>query len=251
VAGSNAATGRPHLAPGPLALIGGGEFEPGNEPQDRLLIAAATGGPAFVVPTAAARQGPEAAVRNARRWFTGLGLDVQELRVLRRSEAMSDQIAERAATGRFFYLVGGDPGLLNKTLRGSTVWFAIRDAWRAGAALAGSSAGAMVMGEWLLLRAGWPDRTRRRYEPALGLVPGTAVLPHFASFGRSWLASALHAPPGGLRALLGLDEATAAVWTSHDGWVAMGRGSGAVIDRDGSEHGFRPTGPVDELTQPG
>jgi cyanophycinase len=236
---------------GPLALVGGGEFQPGNEPQDRLLIVAATGGPAFVVPTAAARQGAQAAVRNARRWFAGLGLDVEELPVLRRSDAMSQQIAERAAAGRFFYLVGGDPGLLNKVLGGSTVWSVIRDAWRAGAALAGSSAGAMVLCEWLLLRAGWPDRTQRRYEPALGLVSGIAVLPHFASIGRSWLASALHSPPDGLGALLGLDEATAAVWTSQDGWVAMGRGSVKLIELDGSEHGIRPTGPLDDLPQPG
>jgi cyanophycinase len=250
VAGSNAGSGK-SSRPGPLALVGGDEFQPGNEPQDRLLVATATGGPAFVVPTAAARQDPQAAVRHAKRWFADLGLLIEELPVLRPSDAMSAVLAEQASTGRFFYLVGGDPGLVNKTLRGSAVWSAIHDAWRGGAALAGSSAGAMALCEWILLRAGWPDRTRRRYEPALGLLPGTAVLPHLGSFGRTWTSSALLEPPDGLNTLLGLDEATAAVWTARGGWVAMGSGSVAVIKRDGSERMFQPTDPVDDLPEPG
>jgi cyanophycinase len=237
--------------PGALALVGGGEFEAGNEPQDRVLVVAARGGTAFVVPTAAARQGPQAAVQNAQRWFAELGLRVEELPVLRRSDAMSMELAERAATGRFFYLVGGDPGLLNKTLLGSAVWSAIEHAWRHGAALAGSSAGAMALCEWLLLRAGWPDRTTRRYQPAFGLLPRTVVLPHFESFGRSWIRSALLEPPGGLTTLLGLDEATAAVWSPDDGWRAMGRGAVTIIDRGGTERVFQPTASIDGPPEPG
>jgi hypothetical protein len=34
---------------GPLALVGGAEFQPGNESQDRMLAAAAAGRPAYVV----------------------------------------------------------------------------------------------------------------------------------------------------------------------------------------------------------
>ncbi|TME69827.1 MAG: hypothetical protein E6I50_05715, partial [Chloroflexi bacterium] len=55
--------------PGLLALVGGDEFHPGNEEQDRMLAAAAKPGPAFVVPTAAGRQGPQEAVAHATDWF--------------------------------------------------------------------------------------------------------------------------------------------------------------------------------------
>ena len=44
--------------PGPLALVGGDELHPGNEPQDRILVEAAGSGPAFVLATAAGRQHP-------------------------------------------------------------------------------------------------------------------------------------------------------------------------------------------------
>ena len=70
-----------------LALVGGDEFKPGNEQQDRLLIEHARPGPAYVVPTAAARQQPDRAVATAREWFVGLGLEMLELRVLKRLDA--------------------------------------------------------------------------------------------------------------------------------------------------------------------
>jgi hypothetical protein len=148
---------------GPLALVGGDELKPGNEPQDEVLVAAASGGPAFVVATAAARQRPDLALRNARAWFKGLGLEVEELPAIRRSDVTSPKNAELARAGRFFYLLGGDPGLVPKTLADTLLWNAIVEAWREGAALAGSSAGAMALGEWTLIRDRRPGDAQRRY----------------------------------------------------------------------------------------
>ena len=54
---------------GPLALVGGDELHPGNEPQDEVLVGSAGKGPAFVLATAAGRQRPQVAVANAVRWF--------------------------------------------------------------------------------------------------------------------------------------------------------------------------------------
>ena len=161
--------------------------KPGNEPQDRILVEAAGSGPAFVLATAAGRQHPEQAVANAVHWFGTLGLEVEELPATRRSDATAAANVERARDGRFFYLVGGDPGLVPKTLAGTPLWEAIAEAWSDGAALAGSSAGAMAFGEWTLVRERMPGDDRRRYLPALGLVPGIAVLPHFETFGHRWV----------------------------------------------------------------
>src|SRR5260370_24585146 len=143
-----------------------------------MLGAGTRTGSAFVVPTAAARQGPEQAVEHATRWFGQLGLELRELPVLKRTDANSRELAEVARTGRFFYLVGGDPGLVAQVLRGSRVWAAIFDAWRGGASLAGSSAGAMALCSHTLIRATWPNRFDRRPNEALGVVPDTAGLPH-------------------------------------------------------------------------
>lgn len=234
--------------PGPLALVGGDELKPGNEPQDEVLVRAARGGPAFVLATAAARQRPDLAVANARRWFASLGLDVQELPALGRRDANSPVNAERARLGRFFYLVGGDPGLVPKTLAGTTLWAAIVDAWRDGAALAGSSAGAMAFGEWTLVRHRMPGDDRRRYAPALGLLPRVAVVPHFETFGHRWVDSALSGAEADDVILLGLDERTAAIWL--DGvWRALGDG-GVTVIADGGRRRFETGSEVDGLPQP-
>jgi cyanophycinase len=214
--------------PGPLALVGGDELHPGNEEQDRVLVEAAAGGSAFVLATAAGRQRPELAVRHAVDWFGSLGLTIEELPATKRSHVTSKQNAERARAGRFFYLVGGDPGLVPKTLAGSPVWDAILAAWRDGAALAGSSAGAMAMGEWTLVRDRMPGDDRRRYLPALGLVPNVAVLPHFETFGHRWVESAASASPHDGVVLLGIDERSAALWQNGE-WRAYGPGAVTVI----------------------
>src|SRR6187397_1610247 len=95
--------------PGPLALVGGDELNPGNEPQDRVLVDAAGGGPAFVLATAAGRQRPDVAIANAVAWFGSRGLEVRELPATTRTQAKAAANVEAARTGRFFYLVGGDP----------------------------------------------------------------------------------------------------------------------------------------------
>ena len=220
----------PNARPGPLALVGGDELHPGNEPQDEALVAAASGGPAFVLTTAAGRQRPELAVRNARAWFKRFGLDVDELPAIRRSDVTSPKNVELARLGCFFYLVGGDPGLVPKTLADTPLWDAIVLAWRDGAALAGSSAGAMALGEWTLIRDRRPGDARRRYQPALSLVPRVAVIPHFDGFGERWVDGALAAAPRNDVVLVAVDERTAALW--RDGvWQAFGPGGVTVITR--------------------
>ena len=213
-------------------MNGGDEFKPGNEEQDRILARGVGRGPAFVVPTAAARQGPEQAVAHAMAWFERFDLELQALPVLKRTDANSRELAEAAGEGGLFYLVGGDPGLVVQVLEGTRVWTSMFQAWQRGAALAGSSAGAMALCSHTLIRAGWPDRTQRRPAGALGLVPGTAVLPHYDTFGHRWVDSARGALPGAL--LLGLDERTAAVW-QDDEWTAAGPGAVTVIQRGRSD----------------
>jgi cyanophycinase len=212
---------------GYLALVGGDEFKPGNEQQDELLVEHRAAGPAYVVATAAARQRPELAVATAQRWFAGLGLDVVELPVLKRSDAGAAANVELTEHGGFFYLTGGDPGLVVDVLRDTPVWRAMVAAWRRGAALAGSSAGAMAFGEWTLVRKAYPGHAQRRYKPALDLVPRVAVAPHFDDFGHRWVDSVLSEPPVEDAAIVGIDERSAVVWDGA-AWTARGPGSVTV-----------------------
>ena len=208
---------------GPLALVGGDEFLPGNEPQDLELVRAAAGRPAYIVTTAAARQDPARSFATARAWFQGLGVEVRQMAVHTRTQARSPAFVDAASGAGMFYLAGGDPGLVPAVFAGTPVWEAVVAAWRAGAALAGSSAGSMALCEWTLVRERWPDRFNRRYRPGLGLVPGSVVLPHWEDLGSRWVDSATAGMPRPGVHLIGVEERSAALWDG-DGWRASGRG---------------------------
>jgi cyanophycinase len=193
-----------------------------------LLIEHCRAGPAYVVPTAAARQRPDLAVATAQRWFKRLGLDVVELPVRKRSDATAAANVALAERGGLFYLTGGDPGLVVDVLRDSPVWRAIAAAWRDGAALAGSSAGAMAFGEWTLVRKAYPGHAARRPKPALDLVPRMTVAPHFETFGHRWVDSVLAEPPTTDTLIVGIDERSAALWDGR-AWTAQGPGRVTVV----------------------
>lgn len=225
---------------GPLALVGGGELLPGNEPSDRVLVEAATRdgstGPAFMIASAAAERNPEQAVAMARAWFAGLGLGVEELPLRNHDQANDPAIVERAREGSFFYLTGGDPGLVMSVLEGSAAWRAIVDAWQAGAALAGSSAGALAFGELTLTKEVEPAQMLSNSRRGFGLVSGVVVVPHLENDGGAALPVVRPVVMGFGGKLLGLGERTAAVW-SNDEWRALGAGRVVMFDARG-EHAF-------------
>jgi cyanophycinase len=216
----------PLNAPGPLALVGGDEFHRGNEPHDEILAASARGrGSAYVVATAAGRSHPEAAVHHAAAWFHRFDLDVVELRAYTKAEARVPATAVAAREAAFIYIPGGDPGLVAAVLRGSPVGDAIIAAWRDGAVLAGSSAGAMALCEYVLVRQRFPGNVDRRPVDGLAVVSHSAVLPHHDTFGSRWFPSARAAL---LEAtLIGVDERTCALW-EDGGWRCLGPGSVTV-----------------------
>ena len=106
----------------------------------------------------------------------------------------------------------------------------------------------MALGEWTLVRERMPGDDRRRYLPALGLVPRIAVLPHFETFGHRWGESAERAAPRSDVVLLGIDERTATV--HHDGaWRAFGNG-GVTVIAGGERRRFATAETIDGLPTP-
>jgi cyanophycinase-like exopeptidase len=85
----------------------------------------------------------------------------------------------------------------------------------------------MALCSHTLVRASWPNRFNRRPIDALDLLPKTAVLPHFDTFGHRWIESAQAASPE--LCLVGIDERSAAVWDGAQ-WLAAGPGGVTVIN---------------------
>jgi cyanophycinase-like exopeptidase len=210
---------------GPVALVGSGEYLPVMQEVEASLIA---GRPARYVqlPTAAGREGDgsvsrwiELGVQQAAR----MGVEAVPLRVLDREGAEDPANAALVAGAGLIYLSGGSPTHVADSLRGTRVWSAIADAWSAGAALAGCSAGAMALTSWV------PEfrRPTAAAHPGLGVVPRLRVIPHFDRMSR-WIPglshfAARHLPEG--VTLVGIDEETAIVSEDPDlaRWVVRGR----------------------------
>ncbi len=209
--------------PGVLGLLGGEEMRHPCEPFDRALLAAA-GDPAevHVVPAALARNGSvSAAMRLARGYFgKRLGLRVHQVPLLGRRDASRPAVIEQLRSSPLTYLLGGDPGHLLDSLLETPAWDAIRSALLGGGALAGSSAGAMVAGETLLLRSPNPRPEARHGRAALELLPKVVLIPHLHRFGEGWLEAARREARG--RDIVGLDESTGVIYAG--GWSAHGPG---------------------------
>ena len=227
--------------PGPLALVGSGEYLPVLAEVERFLLAGRP--PRFVqLATAAAPEGPASVARwheLGRASAERLGVQQVVVPVVDRVSADDEELAGLVEGAGLVYLSGGNPPFLAQTLRDTAVWRAIEAAWQAGAALAGCSAGAMALSDHV------PDLRHpvRAAEPGLGAVPHLRVLPHFDRFaGRVpdlLLTRLVETPPG--VTVLGIDEDTALVGGPYD-WQVMGRQSVWVLGPDGrTEH---PTGSV-------
>ena len=215
---------------GKLALVGGDEFRRGCESMDEAILAA-TGKPtpvALIIPTAAASERPDLAAQNGVRHFASLGADAHPLMALDRKDAMSDALASEIESADLVYLTGGNPAHLLETLSESALLDSIVAALDRGAVLAGSSAGAMVMGSWMRFR---------EWLRALGIAKGVATLPHHErSDPDSTLRELISAAPGDLNAVLGVDG-RCGVLSGPDGWTALGPGN-VTVYRNGSWRRF-------------
>lgn len=223
--------------PGPLALVGSGEFTPAMEDVDRGLL---EGRPrrAVFLPTAAAPEGDQRFqywVNLGVAHYRRLGVEAVPLLVRNRSDAEGPGLARRVDGAGLIYLSGGNPAFLAETLRGSAVGEAIRRNWQAGSAVAGCSAGAMAMME----RVPYIREPDVAPTAGLGLVPGVVVLPHFDQMER-WMSGATElalsmAPPGYL--VLGIDEETAVVGGPVE-WRVAGRQSAWLLSAAGDHREF-------------
>lgn len=208
------------VRPGPLALVGSGEYLPQMTDIEASLIA---GRPARYVQlaTAAVPDGPEV----VEHWHElgktqaqRIGVEQVVIPVKDRTDASKPEFAAMVEGAGLIYMSGGNPGYLADALRDTLVWEAILAAWHNGAALAGCSAGAMAMTSWVpSLR-----HPKKGGTDGLGVLPHMKVIPHFDMFSKRMpdVATRFLLPFDENATVLGIDEDTAVVggpeeWTVH------------------------------------
>lgn len=222
------------MTAGRIALVGSGEYLPSMQEVEAWLLEDRPR--RYVqIATAAAPEG-EATLR---RWHD-LGaraaerLDAEQVivDVRKRPDADEQRWVDAVQGAGLIYLSGGNPGYLARSLAGSRLWSAIEAQWRAGASLAGCSAGAMALAGYV------PDfrHPRKGGEDGLGVVPDIRVLPHFDRYTK-WMPDFALRPlvtDGAL--VVGIDEETALIGEPNATpvWTFRARGRQSVwrVDHD-------------------
>ena len=219
--------------PGTIALLGSGEYLEVMDEVDRRLIAGARNSLPRVVclPTAAGQEGQASVDRWSRmgvQHFERLGARADSVLIIDRASADDPRWAEMIVAADLIYFSGGDPGYLYRTLVDTRAWQAVTSAFARGAALAGCSAGAMILGQYL------PNRPALNFQlvAGFGWLKNCLVLPHFdrLPFGAVLLPMLRRKLSDGQYAL-GIDENTALVGGLDGEWDVMGAASVSILTR--------------------
>ena len=230
-----------HATPGVLVIIGGHEAKEGRREVLREVARHLRGGK-LVLATVASHQ-PEGYFEGYQKGFEGLDVgELVELYVEERPEASSPEKLALfdGAAGVFF--TGGDQLRITSQIGDTPVEARVREIFAAGGVIAGTSAGASVMCDTMLVK-GTSEESYRvgdlRMAPGLGLISGVVIDQHFAERGRMGrlLGAVAHNP----RALgIGIDEDTAIVVEGEHGrdqrLTVIGSGAVYVADASGVTH---------------
>lgn len=228
-------------APGPIALLGGGEHLGSTVGLDRRLmeLTGASRPSVVVLPQAPSRGQLSKTVALARNYWTRMGAVVRI--ALPGIDPVRAEVSLMEAD--IAVIPGGHPNKLISGLGASPLTDLMITRWLDGMAISGSSAGAMGLFEWRIKL--YPPNPLRLL-PALGLLDGYVAAPHFDRFKAAHWA---HMTVKGLNGLdvLGLDEATGIVGHNPD-FEVFGEGTATIVT-DGATTSY-PRGahvPVDLL----
>lgn len=223
----------PNLRPrGELLIIGGHE-----DKRDTKLILrylAQRVGSGSLVVSGLASEDPDSMWREYQRVFRGLGVrHVRKLAIDSRADAESPKSLRVLEDATAVFLTGGDQLRITSLLGDTPVYSRLLEIFSNGGTIAGTSAGASVMSETMLVGGG--QNGSHRIGPALQLAPGfgfakdMVIDQHFAERGR--IGRLLAVVAQNPRVLgVGLDENTAIALAPTSEFRVLGDGAVYVVD---------------------
>ena len=223
-------------AAGPILIIGGHEDKEG----DRLIlkeIARRVDGGKLVIATVASSE-PEGYFEAYQEAFSDLGVtDLVELYVDERCDSSDDKVLDLLDGAAGIFFTGGDQLRISSQIGDTPIERRVLELHRSGAVIAGTSAGASVMSETMLVKGPSAESYRLgelHMAPGLGLMRDVIIDQHFAERGRygRLLGAVAHNP----RLLgIGLDEDTAMLVEGDEARV-VGAGAVYVVDGETATH---------------
>jgi cyanophycinase len=223
---------------GALVIIGGAEDKQGDCVVLREFVRAAGGVKARIAVMTAATSLPKEVGDDYIHVFERLGAEsVQVVHTEHRKDSEREdslRIIEQA-TGVFF--TGGDQSRIVDFIKGTPLDEAIHKRNEAGAVVGGTSAGAAMMPDEMIVGGASvsnPSVNAVSMGPGMGFLPGIVIDQHFAQRGRlGRLLAALVLQPAVLG--LGIDEDTG-ILVRGDEFEVIGQGAITVVDESTATH---------------
>lgn len=228
--------GRSEKSPGALIAIGGHEDKQGK---NCILeeVARRVGAAPLVIATVAS-EAADQMWDSYHKVFKRFGVKrLSHLKVDARPEANDAAIEIVKGAGGVFF-TGGDQLRITSRLGGTALCDTIHDVYRNGGVIAGTSAGASVLTETMMVSGA--DRSHRigdnlMLAPGLGFLSAVVIDQHFAERGRvGRLVAVVAQNPRALG--VGIDEDTAVVIEGGREFRVMGAGAVYVVDGRGTTH---------------
>ncbi|PVE24782.1 cyanophycinase [Microvirga sp. KLBC 81] len=221
---------------GPLIIIGGGEDKEGDCTILREVVKHLDGG-RLVIATVASHE-PEGYFESYERAFADLGVtDIVELYVKDRAETLDPKKLGLLDDAAGVFFSGGDQLRISSQIGDTPIEQRVREIHERGGLLAGTSAGASMMSETMLVKGTSGESYKigdLHMAPGLGLVRNMIIDQHFAERGRfGRLFGAVAHNPRELG--IGIDEDTALVF-QDDRFEVIGSGCVYVVDGAGVTH---------------
>lgn len=224
---------------GTLFLIGGAEDKQDKCEVLRKFVKLSGGEDSHVIVITSATLSPVSVGQDYLKVFQRLGAgSIEILELDSRQKADNNRVKRQMEKASGIFFTGGDQLRLTSILGGTLTDEEIKRAYRRGAVIAGTSAGASVMSETMIVEGDSdqaPKLNTIKMAPGLGLLAEALVDQHFAQRGRiGRLLSAIAHNPYILG--IGIDEDTAVV-IGPDGQLEV-FGSQTVTVLDGRNVAF-------------
>jgi cyanophycinase len=216
-----------------LIIIGGKEDRSNNK---IILgeVARRIGVGKLVVTTVAMENNTEELFDQYEKAFRSLGVKhLYNLEITDRGEATLQSKVKILDDAAGVFFTGGDQLKITSQIGDTPIFERIREIYDDGGVIAGTSAGAAVMCETMLVEGGEEQSHviggSTRMAPGLGLIDGVIIDQHFMERGRfGRLTGAVAQNPKNLG--VGIDEQTAIVVERGNGFYVLGSGAVHVID---------------------
>jgi len=216
-----------------LIIIGGGEDKKTDKEILKEVVRLSGGKDSRIAVITTATNFPLEVGDEYKRLFYDLGVDkVDTVNIVDRKEANRKQITRGLEDITCIFFVGGDQLRISSILGGTDFHRSIIKQMERGAIIAGTSAGASMMSEIMMVQGEEEDAPRKctiNMASGMGLLKGTIIDQHFNQRGRiGRLLGAVAQNPYVLG--IGIDEDTAIVVDHQDTIRVVGSGVVTIVD---------------------